>query len=141
MIRTFRPQDLDALLSLWLAGNLDAHPFIPVEYWKGQADTVRELLPQAELLVYDSGAGPAGFLGLDGSYIAGIFVDRAARSQGIGRALLDAAKQRRDVLTLHVYRDNPRAAAFYRREGIACCGEQADAQTSAPELLFRWARG
>jgi len=141
MIRTFRPQDLDALLSLWLAGNLDAHPFIPAEYWKGQADAVRELLPQAELLVYDAGAGPVGFLGLDGSYIAGIFVDRAARSQGIGRALLDAAKHRRRVLTLHVYRDNPRAAAFYRRGGVGRCGGQGAAPTRRPELLFRWARG
>ncbi len=140
MIRDFRPEDLDAVFDLWLRGNLDAHAFLPAAYWEGHADVVREMLPQAELLVYDAGGGPLGFLGLDGAYVAGLFVGREVRSQGIGRALLGAAKQRREVLELHVYQENRRACAFYCREGFAVCGLQRDEQTGAPELLLRWTR-
>ena len=91
MIRPFQPADLDAVMSLWLEGNLDAHPFIPCAYWEGNLSAVRALLPQAEVLVAVQSGQIQGFIGLDGDDIAGIFVARAARSAGVGSALLGEA--------------------------------------------------
>ena len=44
------------------------------------------------------------------------------------------------MLTLHVYRQNPRAAAFYRREGFAVAAEGIDPDTGQPELTMVWRR-
>lgn len=76
-----------------------------------------------------------------GDYLAGIFVDGPARSRGVGRQLLDRCKALHPVLTLHVYRQNPRAAAFYRREGFAVAAEGIDPDTGQPELTMVWRRG
>ena len=53
MIRAFQPADLNSVCALWLAANLQAHSFIPSEYWKANQALVRELLPQAEVYVYE----------------------------------------------------------------------------------------
>ena len=79
MIRTYQPADLDRLMQLWLQGNLQAHPFVPASYWEENAADVRRQLPQARLFLYEDAEGVQGFLGLVDGYIAGIFVDAAAR--------------------------------------------------------------
>ena len=53
MIRAFQPADLNSVCALWLAANLQAHSFIPSEYWKANQALVRKLLPQAEAYVYE----------------------------------------------------------------------------------------
>ena len=54
MIRKFETQDLDAVMQIWLHGNLDAHPFIPASFWTDHFETVRDMLPQAELYVHEN---------------------------------------------------------------------------------------
>ena len=93
MIRTYQPADLERLMQLWMQGNLQAHPFVPASDWEENAPAVRQLLPQARLFLYEDAEGVQGFLGLVDGYIAGIFVDAAARSKGIGHALIERAKQ------------------------------------------------
>ena len=83
MIRRAEPSDLGAVLRIWLDANLDAHAFIPAEYWQGCRGLVQEMLPQAELYVHQDPAGWIdGFLGLEGNYVAGLFVRQDARSRG-----------------------------------------------------------
>lgn len=140
MIRPYRPSDLDALMEIWLSGNLEAHGFIPAAYWQENAPAVREMLPQAELLVCDNGDGPLGFLGLHEDDILGLFVHSAARGKGIGHALIETAKACRDELRLHVYRENRRARRFYAREGFRLLSEDTDPDTGADDLTLRWTR-
>lgn len=142
MIRRMRDDDLPAVARLWLEANLDAHSFIPSDYWQGQLARVRSMLPLAEVYVHEtaSGRGIDGFLGLSGGHIQGLFVRREARCGGIGKALLDAVKARCPRLTLQVYRDNPRAAAFYRREGFRVLEEGVDEDTGRAEYLMVWER-
>lgn len=127
-------------MDIWLSGNLEAHGFIPAAYWRENCSAVREMLPRAELLVCDNGGGPLGFLGLHGGDILGLFVHSAARGQGIGHALLEAAKERRGELQLHVYRENRRARRFYEREGFLLLREETDPDTGAADLTLRWTR-
>ena len=94
MIRKFEIQDLDAVMQIWLHGNLDAHAFIPADFWTGHFEMVRNMLPQAELYIHENENTRQidGFISLTENHIAGIFAAKAARSQGIGKALLDHAK-------------------------------------------------
>ena len=119
MIRALRPEDLDQVMQIWLDANLEAHCFLPESYWCDHMEEVRAALPAAQVFVYQDWEGLQGFAGLTGDYLAGLFVRRAARSRGIGRALLERAKERRESLTLHVYRENSPAVRFYQREGFA----------------------
>ena len=94
MIRKFENRALDAVMQIWLHGNLDAHVFIPADFWTGHFEMVRNMLPQAELYIHENENTRQidGFISLTENHIAGIFAAKAARSQGIGKALLDHAK-------------------------------------------------
>ena len=127
-------------MDIWLTGNLQAHPFVEESYWRGQADRVRELMGQAQLLVWEEAGRVTGFLGLWGEHIEGIFVSPGHQGRGIGKALLQAAKERCRSLTLNVYQNNPRAAAFYRREGFVVAERGTDPETGQPEWMMSWTR-
>ena len=138
MIRPLTKQDTSQAMTLWLEGNLDAHPFIPAAYWRGHIPDVTDQLAQAECYGWFDGERLLGFVGMQETYLAGLFVARQARSQGIGTALLDHIKAIRPTVTLQVYRDNRRAAAFYRRAGLTVTAEGTDPDTGAAELTMTW---
>ena len=142
MIRKFETQDLDAVMQIWLQANLDAHAFIPASFWEAHFEMVRDMLPQAELYVHEGEDTQQidGFIGLTENHIEGIFVAKAARSKGIGKALLDYAKSRRPRLDLSVYQKNERALAFYRREQFAVHSEGIDGDTNEAEIQMLWTR-
>ena len=142
MIRKFETQDLDAVMQIWLHGNLDAHAFIPADFWTDHFEMVRDILPQAELYVHENEATRQidGFIGLSESHIEGIFVAKSARSKGIGKALLEYAKSRKPRLTLSVYQKNERAIAFYRREKFVVQSEGIDEDTNEAEIQMFWTR-
>ena len=134
MIRELREADLDQVMELWLQSNEQAHAFIKEEYWKGHYREVRKLLPRAEVYVYEENGEIKGFIGADGPYIAGIFVDFRSRSMGIGKQLLDYVKLRKSTLTLQVYEKNERAVSFYRREGFIVREKMVDEETGETEF-------
>ena len=43
MIRHLNETDLTEILSVWLNTNLQAHSFIPAEYWKENYDIVKQM--------------------------------------------------------------------------------------------------
>ena len=133
-------QDLPDVLEIWLSANLQAHDFIPEAYWKGNLPMVEQLLPKAEVLVCEAQGKILGFSGLDQGYIAGIFVDASARSQGIGKALLEQWKKRYSQLSLCVYEKNEKAYAFYQREGFVVTQKQQDEENNETEYCMQWVR-
>ena len=142
MRRKFENLDLDAVMQIWLQANLDAHAFIPVSFWTGHFEMVRDLLPQAELYVHEDKDTQQidGFIGLTENHIEGIFVAESARSKGVGKSLLEYAKSRKPRLTLSVYQKNERALAFYRREQFAVHSEGIDEDTNEAEIQMLWTR-
>lgn len=138
MIRMFDARDLDQVMVLWLNGNIEAHDFIPRNYWESNAPMVREQLLQAEIYVYETDGKILGFVGLQGDYLAGIFVDRHARSMGIGGQLIHYVQKIRRTLTLNVYRKNQRAMEFYLREGFSVLSEDIDEATGETDIVLSW---
>lgn len=138
VIRRMEARDLEAVASIWLASNLEAHSFIPAEYWRGNYETVKAALAQAEMYVYEDAAGVLGFVGLSGDYVEGIFVASHAHSHGIGRQLLDHVKATHRCLELNVYAKNRRAVEFYQREGFELKGSGVDPHTREEDFLFFW---
>lgn len=140
MIRAYKESDLVAVMQIWLAGNIKAHGFIPKEYWTGNYPFVEKVLPQAEIYVYEENDTNeiAGFIGLADHFIEGLFVREAAQSHGIGKRLLDYAKETRSDVSLCVYQKNTRAVSFYRREGFKVQSENVDDSTGEKEFIMVW---
>ena len=142
MIRKFENLDLDAVMQIWMDGNLDAHAFIPASFWTDHFEMVRNMLPQVVLYVHEDKDTRQidGFIGLTENHIEGIFVVKSARSKGIGKALLEYVKSRKPRLTLSVYQKNERALAFYRREQFVVQSEGIDEDTSKADIQMLWTR-
>lgn len=140
MIRKQTPGDRDQIAEIWLDTNLKAHDFIPGAYWKGNFEAVKEMLSQAEIYLYEEEAegGIHGFVGLDGDYIAGIFVSEAAQSKGVGSQLIQFAKGIRNRLELSVYVKNTGAIRFYERAGFQIRHEGTDEATGEKEYFMVW---
>jgi len=137
MIRKMRPTEVDIVGDIWLNGNLDAHDFIDKNYWINHLDEVKEQFQQAEIYVYDK-QGIQGFAGLTDNYIAGIFVKKEARNQGIGGKLLDYLKQRYDKLTLDVYAKNKNAFKFYQNNDFRISAESMDEDNNEKDYQMIW---
>ena len=118
MIRELRKADINKVANIWLDTNITAHYFIPEQYWKSNFELVKELLLQATVYVYEDNQEIRGFIGLNDEYVEGIFVSDEIQSLGIGKLLLNYAKDKRNKLFLNVYQKNARAITFIKEKGL-----------------------
>lgn len=140
MIRKFKKEDLDKILNIWLEVNIDAHNFISEQYWSKNYDMVKEILPQADVFVYEEENKIKGFVGIMDNYIAGIFVLKNMQSKGIGKKLLEYIKNKKTELSLNVYEKNNRAIEFYKKEKFEIVSKKIDENTNEIEVLMKWKR-
>ena len=138
MIRKLQKVDINRVADIWLKTNLKAHFFIPEQYWISNYEFVKEMLPQAEVYVYEDDKMIQGFIGINDEYIEGIFVSDEMQSRGIGKMLLDYVKDKKDRLQLKVYQKNVRAMSFYQREGFTIQSEEMDEFTREKEYVMNW---
>lgn len=138
MIRKMKNIDFNRVADIWLKTNLKAHYFIPEQYWTNNYEVVKEMLPQAEVYVYEDDKIIQGFIGINDEYIEGIFVSDEMQSRGIGKMLLDYIKDKKDRLQLKVYQKNVRAMSFYQREGFTIQSESMDEFTGEKEYVMNW---
>ena len=138
MIRELQKADINQVADIWLDTNVTAHYFISSQYWQNNFELVKELLLQATVYVYEKNQEIQGFVGLNDEYIEGIFVSNEMRSHGIGKALLNYAKNKPNKLFLNVYQKNVRAIAFYRREGFEIQHSCFHEATKEKEYVMVW---
>lgn len=136
IIRNMNKDDIEQVMQIWLATNVQAHDFIDETYWKGQFENVKKLIPASEVYVCEKSNKIVGFIGLSENYVAGIFVASNFQSYGIGKRLLDYAKGLKPELYLHVYQKNIRAVKFYQRENFVIKSENVDG-TGEKEFLMK----
>ena len=132
------PYDINKVADIWLDTNIKAHNFIPAEYWKSNFRSVKEALLLAEVYVYEYDTEIQGFIGLNDEYVEGIFVSGEMQSQGIGKILLNYAKDKRNKLHLNVYQKNARAISFYKREGFEIQHSGLDEATGEKDYVMTW---
>lgn len=136
MIREFEKKDIFFVMQIWLDSNIDAHSFVDESYWKNKYDDVEKMILKAEIYISEDSDGINGFVGLTDNYIAGIFVKKEKRSQGIGKQLLDFVKCQHSNLTLDVFVKNIGAVDFYTRERFKIQGKSVDYETNEEEYTM-----
>ena len=138
MIRELQKDDINKVADIWLDTNIKAHYFIPAQYWKSNFESVKEALSHAEVYVYEYDTEIQGFIGLNGEYVEGIFVSGEMQSKGIGKILLNYAKDKKHKLLLNVYQKNTGAISFYEREGFEIQHSGLDEATGKKEYVMAW---
>lgn len=138
MIRTYTACDIDRIMTIWLEANLSAHDFIDSSYWQENFDSVKAMIPNANIFVFELNGVIQGFIGLINGYIAGIFVSTDMQAKGIGKQLLDFAKNNSSELSLQVFKNNQRAVNFYLRENFTISSVGIDENTGESEYIMKW---
>lgn len=138
MIEELNKEDINQIMDIWLKENKRTHSYISEEYWDNHFEDVKKEILKAEIYVYKEKEEICGFIGLSGTYIAGIFVKKEKQSMGLGRNLIQYCKSKYPELMLSVYAKNKRARAFYEREGFKIEKEEIYKTTNEKEYVMVW---
>lgn len=140
MIHKWQSNDTAPLLKLWMDSTIFAHPFIEELYWRESEPIVRDVyLPAAQTWVWESEGEIKGFISiLESRFVGALFVAPDALGQGIGRALLNYARQFYPALSLEVYQKNSRAVNFYHAQGFRIEDSAWQEATGQPTWIMHW---
>ncbi|MEM7644993.1 MAG: GNAT family N-acetyltransferase [Pseudomonadota bacterium] len=99
---------------------------------------MREGFPIREAWVAERDGAILGYLSLkaEDDHIFGLYT--AHPGQGVGRALVDRAKQGRTYLKLRSHTPNGAAHRFYEREGFVTIARDLPGDDGVSEILMEW---
>ena len=138
MIRKYRDQDLDDLLAAWASAAAIAHPFLTQDFLALERENIPNLyLPNAETWVFEDEGRVVGFVALLGNEVGAIFVHPNQQRRGVGRQLMDKAKELRGELIVEVFKANSIGRAFYAKYGFESVAEKVHEQTGFELLRLR----
>jgi len=137
MIRSYRAEDINRILDIWLTASTKAHDFVAADFWNSHLDSMRDIyIPASEVYVYEKESVVLGFYALHDNSLAALFVDPSHQGSGIGSQLMSHALQQRTHLELTVYKDNAPSVAFYFARGFNIISEQTDEHTGHIEYVM-----
>ena len=138
MIRAFGEEDLEELLDVWYRASLIAHSFLSQEFLTAERREIADVwLPMAETMVYETDGRVVGFLALIGNEVGAVFVDPDYQGRGIGRSLMDRARESRPFLELDVFEANAAGRGFYDAYGFELADRHIHEASGQPELRLR----
>lgn len=139
MVRLLK-EDLEAVMNIWLHENIRVHSYVDSVYWVSNVSYVKGLISQADTAVFEEDGVIKGFIGIDDddSKIEGIFVSEAYEKMGIGKQLINYAKDNYDRLTLNVFKKNKDAIRFYKTCDFTIWDENTNYDLDLDEFVMLW---
>lgn len=148
MIEVRRATDADAeeAADVFISSRRTALPSVPFVHTD---DSVRAyvrniLIAKTEGWVATDGDRILAIMSLTPGWVDQLYVATPAQGQGIGRTLLDLAKERSDgELQLWTFQVNDRARRFYERNGfvIAEMTDGSGNEERTPDIRYVWSGG
>ena len=99
------------------------------------------VLPKHEVWVAEQNGAITGFIALEGNDLDRLYVRPSYQGLGVGRALLDKAKELRPSgMELWVFQENRQARRFYERNGFTLLFETdgRDNMEKCPDARYAW---
>lgn len=140
MIEELNKKDINQVMDIWLKENKNTHYYISEQYWNNHFKKVKQEILKSEVYVYKEKEEIYGFIGLSGTYIAGIFVKKEKQAMGIGKKLIQFCKSKHAELMLHVYVKNEKAIRFYKKQQFNIIQEEIDKATNEKEYVMKWVK-
>lgn len=142
-LRSYRATDEDAAIELWQRTWQQAYPDIDfnarVGWWRERWRN--ELVPQAKIVVAESGGACIGFVTVDPrtGYLDQIVVGPEQWGSAAATMLVDEAKRiSPGKLDLLVNKDNARAIRFYEKHGFTHVGDDVNPVSGRPVNRMSW---
>ena len=124
-IKEITEKDISEIVDIWYDVSLQAHGFIPGDYWSKNKDQMsRKYIPMSETYKATDGENILGFISLLDDYLAAIFVKSEYQGKGIGSRLLNHAMNLRNNLQLKVFCKNEKSVEFYKTKGFSIVSDQ-----------------
>ena len=139
MIRQLQNKDIDKIMEIWLESTIDAHKFISKEYWNENYNIVKDVyIPMSKTFIYEDNDDIRGFISvINNDFIGALFVEKNYQGQGIGKSLIDYAKNLYDNLSLAVYKENEKALEFYKKMEFKIISENINEDTNCVEYIMK----
>ena len=139
MIRQLQNKDIDKIMGIWFESTIYAHKFISKEYWNENYNIVKDVyIPMSKTFIYEDNDDIRGFISIiNNDFIGALFVEKNYQSQGIGKSLIDYAKNLYDNLSLAVYKENEKALEFYKKMGFKIISENINEDTNCVEYIMK----
>jgi len=119
MIRPYQHDDTDAVVAVWRAASLSAHPFFEEPFLDQEADNMRNVyLAFAETFITEVNGEVVGFIAMIDNEIGGLFLHPAHHGRGLGRAMVDHVRAKREMLAVEVFEKNAIGRRFYESYGF-----------------------
>ncbi|SMR70732.1 Ribosomal protein S18 acetylase RimI [Aliiroseovarius halocynthiae] len=142
IIAAAAPSDVPAIANI-LTGWNAATPWMPrVHSRASEKGFAQMLVDNGWTLVARDGPRVLGFLSRDKRKVHALYIAHHARGQGVGKVLLDHAKQASDALSLYTFQNNSDAQRFYLREGFneIFRTDGAGNDEGLPDICYEWRR-
>jgi putative acetyltransferase len=139
IIRHYKERDLKGVLSAWENGSRLAHPFLTDDFMEIERERIPHgYMPTADTWVAESDGEVIGFIALLGNEVGAIFVQPAHHGQGVGRALMDKARELHGDLEVEVFAANSIGRKFYARYGFEPSDEKIHVETGYVLLRLKF---
>ena len=147
LLREYRPEDFDAVTVLWRISREKSLPqFFNNEqshfFYEDQDYFRHDILVENDVWVVEYEKRPIAFLAIREDFIDHLYVHPDYQNRGIGKALLDHARQLSpDHLWLYTLQVNVKACAFYERQGfVAEKFGFSPPPENEPDVEYHWRR-
>jgi ribosomal protein S18 acetylase RimI-like enzyme len=145
VVRRAGPADAPGVADVYLASFAATYDF-PLAHTDEQVrDWIRDVvIPRQETWVAVDGARIVAMLTLDDGSVEQLYVAPDRLGAGLGRRLLDLAKERSPAgLSLYTFQVNERARRFYERNGFVAVwfGDGSANEEGQPDVRYVWEPG
>ena len=144
IIRDYRPQDFDAVTILWRVAREKSLPEfqrLKGHFFYEDQDYFRDhVLQENRVFVVESNDRPVAFMAMRNDFIDHLYVHPDYQNQGLGKLLLDYARQLSpNHIWLYTLQINMRAREFYERNGFTAekFGVSPPPE-SEPDVEYHW---
>lgn len=135
-----KPEDAPAvgrILSDWI----DETDWMPrIHKREDEQHFAAELVRRGWVTVARKDGAVVGFMARDGEDVVALYIDRSARGQGVGGALIARAKRKARRLELWTFQFNHAARAFYESHGFVEVARTGGARNDEklPDIKYQW---
>jgi putative acetyltransferase len=130
MIRPYETEDIEELLDVWYQASKIAHPFLSEEFLDKERNQIKYIyIDDTETFIYTDYDQLLGFISMVDNDVGALFVKPNKQRLGIGKQLLNFVLQKRDFLTVDVFKENEIGVNFYYKHGFKYIKEKLHIET------------